>query len=74
MSSEGDANEAGGTAAADESADDRPDHGVPPEHDPYVLRESDADEGASDRYVFWADRVADEIGRASCRERVSSPV
>ncbi|WP_256393393.1 lysine--tRNA ligase [Natronoarchaeum rubrum] len=61
MSSEGDANEAGGTAAADESADDRPDHGVPPEHDPYVLRESDADEGVGDRYVFWADRVADEI-------------
>jgi len=38
--------------------EDRPDHGVPAEYDPYLLRE-DGVEGT--QHAFWADRVADQI-------------
>jgi lysyl-tRNA synthetase class 1 len=56
MSADSDAD---ATIDGDGDEGSRPDHGVPPEYDPYLLREGD--DGAGDRYVFWADRVADEI-------------
>ena len=40
-----------------DSGSERPDHGVPPEYDPYLLREDDG----GDHHAFWADRVADQV-------------
>ncbi|MFC7211966.1 lysine--tRNA ligase [Natronoarchaeum sp. GCM10025321] len=43
---------------SEEPDEDRPDHGVPAEYDPYLLRE---DGGEGTQHAFWADRVADHI-------------
>ncbi len=43
--------------ASVDSDPERPDHGVPPEYDPYLLRE----ENEGDHHAFWADRVADQV-------------
>ncbi len=40
-----------------DSGSEHPDHGVPPEYDPYLLREDDG----GDHHAFWADRVADQV-------------